>query len=107
MNVKEPGKGSLRLTSNEVKWLREKWVRIRKSQQTADSAGNDWNRINGEINRWMDESGVVDVVQRAKIKGESLALKDALESGKWHSAEAVRHIEDIKLFLRLKELEVL
>lgn len=97
----------MELKKDEKEWLRLKWVKIRKSQQTADQSSNNWNRINGEINRYLDESGVVDVVQRSKIKSESLALKDALEIGKWHSAEAQRHIDDVQLFLRMKEMGVL
>jgi hypothetical protein len=97
----------IELKKDEKEWLRLKWLKIRKSQQTADQSSNNWNRINGEINRYLDESGERDVVQRTKIKSESLALKDALEVGKWHSAEAERHIADVQLFLQMKELGVL
>lgn len=88
-------------------WIKLKWSKIRKSQQMADDANNQWTRLNGEINRYMDESGMVDIVQRAKVKGGSLPLKDALEQGKWHAANAQRHIDDMMLFLRLRELEIL
>lgn len=95
------------LKPDEKEWLRLKWIKIRKSQQTADQSSNNWNRVNGEINRYLDDSGITEVVQRAKIKSESLALKDALETGKWHANEAQRHIDDVQLFLRMKELGVL
>jgi hypothetical protein len=38
------------------------------------------------------------------MKSESLPLKDALDTGKWHSANAQRHIDDLHLFLKMKEL---
>lgn len=97
----------MELKADEQKWLRLKWQKVRKSQQIADRSSNNWNRINDEINRYLDDSGVVDVVQRSKIKSDSLALKDALEVGKWHSAEAQRHIADVQLFLQMRELGVL
>jgi hypothetical protein len=101
------GQGRLRLSPEEVKWIQLKWEKIRKSQQIADEASNRWNRLNGEINRWMDDTGIIDIVQRTSTKSKSLPLRDALETGKWHAAESQRHIDDLNLFLRLKELEVL
>jgi len=97
----------IRVTESDRNWIRLKWVAIRKAQQTADQSNNDWQRINAEINQYMDDSGIVDPVQRAKTKGESLALKDALAVGDWHSRNAERHIHDLQLFLRLRELELL
>jgi hypothetical protein len=97
----------IRLTPGEKIWIERKWNRIRKSQINADEAGSNWTRINAEINDLMDRRGETDIVQRAKIKGASLPLKDALETGKWHAAESQRHIDDLTLFLKLRELEVL
>ena len=105
--TKGPAPGKLRLTEEERKWLRLKWGKIRTAQMRADKAGNEWNLLNDAINRYLDESGEEDIVQRTSIKGKSIPLKDALESGKWHAAESQRHIDDVQLFLRLKELEVL
>lgn len=42
-----------------------------------------WNKVNDELNDLLDRRGTTDIVQRTKIKGESLALRDALEGGKW------------------------
>lgn len=97
----------LELTPAEEIWIRLKWQKIRTSQAKADEAGNDWNRINAEINDLMDRRGETDIVQRSKIKGASLPLKDALDTGKWHAAESQRHIDDLSLFLKLRELEIL
>lgn len=88
------------------RWIDLKWAKIRRSQMLADKANNEWTEINTAINRWMDESGIIDIVQRTKVKGASLPLKDALAVGTWHSAEASRHIADLQLFLKLKELGV-
>lgn len=96
----------IHINDNDRRWIARKWERIRKSQQMADQANKTWNELNGAINRWLDESGEVDIVQRAKIKGASLPLKDALAVGAWHSNEAMRHIADLQLFLKMKELGV-
>jgi hypothetical protein len=95
------------LTADERYWIDQKWRHIRISQAKADKAGNDWNRLNAEINDLMDRSGETDIVQRTKIKSASLPLKDALDTGKWHAAESQRHIDDLTLFLKLRELEIL
>lgn len=94
------------MTPEERTWLRLKWTEIRKAQTTADEANSKWQEVNGALNRWLDESGIIDVVQREKIKGESLALKGALDVGKWHSSNAQRHIADVQLFLQLKQMGI-
>lgn len=105
--TKTPQPGKLRLNEEALRWLRLKWGRIRKSQQMADKANNEWNEANAEFREWLDRMGIEDPVQRAKRKSENLRLKEALDVGKWHAAEAQRHIDDVNLFLKLKELEVL
>lgn len=97
----------MRLTADEQAWVKAKWDKVRRSQRKADLAGNEWTELNQAVNEYLDRKGIEDVVQRAKIKGENLALKDALAVGNWHSAEASRHILDLNLFLRLRELEIL
>lgn len=94
-------------SADQRRWVKLKWERIRKSQQIADSSSREWNQLSDAINRYMDESGIVDIVQRARVKGESLPLAEAFERGKWHAAEAQRHIDDLQLFLRLKEMGLL
>lgn len=103
-NVK-PGK--LALNPDEREWVAMKWREIRRAQALADASNNTWKRINDEIVSYLDRSGVGDVVQRARIKSQSLSLGDALSVGKWHSENAQRHIDDVSLFLRLKELGIL
>jgi hypothetical protein len=95
------------LEDPEREWIRKKWQEIRKAQTLADASNSDWKRVNAELNVYLDRSNIFDIVQRTKIKGESLALKDALAIGNWHSRNAERHISDIQLFLRLRELEIL
>lgn len=98
---------AIRLTSDEQTWLRKKWSNIRESQQRADRSSREWNRLNEGVNEYLDKSGVTDVVQRDKIKGQNLTMKGALATHAWHAAESQRHIEDVNLFLRMKELGVL
>jgi hypothetical protein len=97
----------MRLPPKDREWIMLKWDKVRAAQQRADKAGNRWNKLNDEINDYLNRECITDLVQRDKIKSESLPLKDALEEGKWHSAEAQRHIADVQLFLRLRELEIL
>lgn len=91
----------------EREWIRKKWAEIRKAQQLADESNSKWQRVNAEINRYLDESGILDVVQRDKIKRENMALKDALSVGNWHSRNAERHIADVQLFLQMRDLGVI
>lgn len=91
-------------TPEEVRWVRLKWHAIRTAQRKADEANNNWQRLNDEINAWMDRGGETDIVQRTKIKSESLPLKDALATGNWHSRNAERHIQDVQLFLQMKTM---
>jgi hypothetical protein len=105
--TRNPKPGKLQLTEQERNWVKLKWGKVRRAQREADKSGNEWNLLNDAINVYLDQSGESDIVQRTSIKSKSIPLKDALETGKWHSAEAQRHIDDIQLFLRLKELEIL
>lgn len=47
-----------------------------------------WNRINDELNDLLDRKGEKDVVQRARLKEQNLALADALGAGNWWRAKA-------------------
>lgn len=95
------------LKADEKLWLRRKWAKIRASQAKADAASNSWSELNDAMNSYLDRSEIMDPVQRAKIKGENLGLKDGLATHRWHAEEAQRHIDDVNLFLRLKEMGAL
>jgi hypothetical protein len=104
---------SVALDSTERQWIDRKWALIRKSQQQADAANNTWNRINDAINehprrpapRRADRGDFpLTDLMKAQAKSASLPLKDALDTGNWHSRNAERHIQDVMLFLKLKEL---
>lgn len=106
----------MELTHTERQWIRRKWSLIREAQQKADAANATWKRINDEINdkhRREDERRsqrgdfpLTDLM-KAQAKEASLPLKDALSTGAWHSRNAERHIHDVNLFLKIKELGVL
>jgi hypothetical protein len=97
----------LQLTQAEREWIKRKWGLVRKSQQEADRASSTWNQLNEELNDYLDRKGEMDIVQRAKIKGQNLPLADALARGNWHSRNAERHIHDVNLFLKLKGMGLL
>lgn len=92
---------------DQKKWVQAKWAAIRKAQQKADEANNNWSQVNDGINEWLTGMQITDPVQRAKIKGESLELKDALSTGSWHARNAERHIHDLQLYLKLIEMGLL
>lgn len=104
------------ITGSERRWIKRKWELIREAQMKADKANNNWKRINDEINdmhrreseRRMErgEFPLTDLMM-AENKSASLPLKDALSVGNWHARNAERHIHDVNLFLRLKELDLL
>lgn len=95
-----------KLSTIDLRWVALKWQEIRDAQMLADTANIDWKRINAELNAYLDSSGETDIVQRDKIKGASLALKEALAVGDWHSRNAERHIADVQLFLKLHEMGI-
>lgn len=106
---------ALTLSPTEREWIRKKWRLIRDSQQKADKANGDWNRINDEINdkhRRENERRInrgdfpLSDIMIAEAKSASLALQDALATGNWHSRNAERHLLDVQVFLQLKQLEV-
>jgi hypothetical protein len=97
----------IRLEHLEHLWIKQKWEIIRKSQTAADQADRDWNDLNDALNTKLDAEGVTDIVQRDRTKGASLALKSSLDTGKWHAGNAQRHIDDVSLFVKLRELEIL
>lgn len=104
------------LTPDEQVWLKRKWALIRRSQQLADAASATWNEINESIkvkhrreNERREESGFFPKTDLmiAQEKSASLPLKDALATHAWHANEAQRHIDDVNLFLRMKEMGIL
>lgn len=97
----------IKLTPDEQTWLRKKWANIRESQQRADRSSREWNKLNDEMNDYLRRSGITDMVQKDKIKSQNLSMKGALATHAWHAGEAQRHIDDVNLFLRMKELGVL
>lgn len=107
---------SLQLSDDEKQWIKRKWRLIRLSQRKADIANNDWNRINESINELHEREDerrtargdfpITDLM-KSQAKSASLPLKDALDTGNWHSRNAERHIHDLTLFLRMKELDLL
>jgi hypothetical protein len=92
------------LPSGDLVWVKRKWDLIRNSQRKADEANNEWTAFNELLNeRYRDETPD----QKAKLKGANLILKDALATGAWHSANAQRHIDDVQLFIKMKEVGLL
>lgn len=90
----------------ERQWVDAKWQLIRDAQHKADQAVAKWRRLSDEINSYLDRSGVQDVVQRAKIRNENLALTDAFGASTWFRKEAEVHIADLDMFLKLKKMGV-
>lgn len=88
---------------NEQEWIRLKWQIIRDAMQTADKAIDRWRRLSAEVNDYLDRKGITDMVQRSKIRGENLSLGEALSTCDWYRAEAQVHMDDLSLYLRLKE----
>jgi hypothetical protein len=67
-------------------WLARK---MREAVTMTQKLDAKWNRLNDELNTKLDAEGQYDVLQRAKIKGESLAFSDALNAGKWWREKAM------------------
>lgn len=102
-----PLEPKIHLDATEQKWVKLKWTEIRLAQKAADKANNEWAVINDGINDYLDRSGITDIVQRANIKGNSIPLGDALGTGSWHARNAERHLMDLQVFLKMRELGVM
>lgn len=107
---------ALDLSPVDREWIKRKWTLIRQSQIKADAANIQWNRINDEINdkhrresERRAERGEFPLTDLMKVqdKSASIPLRDAYDTGIWHSRNAERHIHDVQLFLQLKTLELL
>lgn len=77
-----------RLSNDHRKYIGDLWKAMRASVQQAREQDRRWNRINDELNDLLDRKGDTDIVQREKIKGDSLALKNAYAAGQWHQGTA-------------------
>lgn len=106
----------MKLTEGERLWVLERWKLIRESQNAADRANKVWHEINDAIKskhhkedqrRFAGGRPPKTDLQKAEEKKASLALRDALDTGNWHSRNAERLTHDVTLFLRLKELGIL
>jgi hypothetical protein len=62
---------------------------LREANRTVYRFDAKWQKINDELNNYLDRSGVKDPKQRDSIKGQSLALADALGTGKWWREKAM------------------
>jgi hypothetical protein len=69
-----------------MRWLARK---MREAVLMTQKLDAKWHRLNDELSTKLDAEGVTDVVQRDKIKSESLAFTDALNAGKWWREKAV------------------
>lgn len=78
-----------RLNADHVLYIDRMWRRLREANLHTMRLDAEWNKINDELNDYLDRKGVQDVVQRTKMKGENLALADALAGGNWWRAKAV------------------
>lgn len=96
----------MKLSKDERRWISLKWREIRNAQQLADRANRRWKELNDAVNSYLDRMGINDPVQRMRHKEVNIALKDELATGNWHSRNAERHIADVQLFLKLRELGV-
>ena len=103
-------------SQKDLDWVMAKWLLIREGQQKADKANRDWERINASIMSTVHFTNIrraksgrepMSDLMIAETLSASLPLQDALSTGDWHSRNAERHIADVNLFLRLKELGIL
>jgi hypothetical protein len=65
-----------------------------------------WNRLNGELNQYLEDSNVDDVVQQDKIKSVNIALRDALGAGNWWRDKATYLANVIQAELAMMEAEL-
>jgi hypothetical protein len=69
-----------------LQWLHAQMREAVRETQRLDGV---WKQLNAELNDLLDRQGETDIVQRTKVKGQSIALSDALNGGKWWREKAV------------------
>jgi hypothetical protein len=62
---------------------------LRAANRVVYKQDQRWKRLNYEMKSYLDRSGITDIHQRNKIAGESIALADALNTGKWWREKAM------------------
>lgn len=77
------------LTTGHLVYIDKMWRRLREANLKTMELDTKWNRLNDEINQYLDSKGIDDIVQRARIKGQNQPLADALNGGNWWRAKAV------------------
>jgi hypothetical protein len=76
---------------------------MREAVKETQKLDATWNRLNDEVNTYLDDQGVRDIVQRTHIKSASIPLKDALEAGRWWREKAVYLATVIQAEIAIKE----
>lgn len=77
-----------KLNADHRRYVRNLWDQMRASAKEAAFQDKLWNQLNDELNDYLDREGTTDIVQREKVKGQSLALKNAFAAGQWHQGNA-------------------
>lgn len=78
-----------KLDADQRQHLSSLWTDLREANHEVRKADKRWNKINDEINNYLERERITDLVQREKIKSASLALADALGTGSWWRSKAV------------------
>lgn len=74
---------------NYAQYLAYLRLKMREAVKETQRLDARWNRLNDELNSKLDAEGVYDILARTRTKQESLALRDALEGGRWWREKAV------------------
>lgn len=81
---------ALEFTPDQQEYVYQQWVLLRQANRKAAYYSREWNSINDGINVWMEERGITDIVQQARIKEQSLPLQGAMQAWSFWEREAKR-----------------
>lgn len=90
-------------TPNHDDYLRRLRTMMQEAVRETQRLDAKWNRLNEEINSYLNTQGVTDIVQRDRVKSQSLPLQDAFGGGKWWREKAVYLATVIQAEIAMRE----
>lgn len=78
-----------KLTQDQARYIMKLWEDLREANRMTRKFDWQWNRLNDEMNHYLERSGEKDIVQRNKIKAANISLSDAYAAGSWWREKAM------------------
>jgi hypothetical protein len=78
------------LHKDQAEYIMLQWRLLRQANRKAADYSRKWNAVNEEVNQWMADHNITDLVQQVRIKEQNLTLQGHLASWSFWEREAKR-----------------